>query len=253
MPYYEEDDELNPLDIADQSVESLLESLSLDVIRGSMEQQISGEINSVRNFLDVVIAKFEVIKNNKVDPEEISTLNNEMIEFAQGLVGKICDKYDLCVDPATDDSMEYLDMLSDLYIFFVINKEDYVTSFVVNYIIQNKKRLVNTMDIGGRGIDITTQAFRKRDLDKYSVSILAKVNDVIDYVKDSVDLSTEEFLQTIDDGDYYVRQLLDYFGSGILCGNFTHAYIKEVIDERSSESALKIRNNIRLALATNNQ
>lgn len=247
------DDDLNPIDVVDESVESLLDSLSLDTVRTNIEQQIDGSVSPNRNFLGVVLSKFQMIKENKVDPDDIKELNNEMIEFCAGLVGRICSQFSLGIDPSTDDSMEYLDILQNLYTFFVTNREYYVKEFVLQYILQNKKYIVDSLDIGGKGTDVTSIAYRKRNLGKYDVAILANINAVMDYVKDSIDIGPEEFLTTIDDGDYTVNEVLGYFQSGILAGNFVRMYVDSVVDERSSDSALQIRNDIRMELLQNAQ
>ena len=244
------DDDLNPLDIADESVESLLDALSLDVVKRNIEQQIDGTISPNRNFLSVVIAKFNAIIENKVDPEEINEIKNEMLEFSSHLVAKICDRYRIGIDPVTDDSMEYLDILNNLYKFFVYDKGFYVKTFVLQYIIRNKRSIIESLEIDSKKTDITSNALRKRNLSNDDVAILSQINEVIDYVKDSVELGPLEFLDVIDDGDYVVNELIDYYTDNILCGDFTHQYVSEVIDERSSESALQIRNDIRIELST---
>ena len=104
------------------------------------------------------------------------------------------------------------------------------------------------MGIGSKGTDITSNALRKRNLSNDDVAILSQINDVIDYVKDSVDIGPVEFLKVISDGDYTVSEMLDYYTDGVLCGDFTHIYVNSVVDEQSSESALEIRNNIRIEL-----
>lgn len=111
------DDDLNPLDVVYDSVESLLDALSLDSVKRTIEQQIDGTISPNRNFLADVVKKFHMIIENKIDPEEIVELKTEMLEFCSHLVTRICDRYNLGIDPSTDDSMEYLDILDNLYQF----------------------------------------------------------------------------------------------------------------------------------------
>ena len=50
MSYY--DDELNPVDIEETSMESLLEYLALDNVRLNIEQQLTGRLSANKNFVD---------------------------------------------------------------------------------------------------------------------------------------------------------------------------------------------------------
>lgn len=247
MSYY--DDELNPVDIEDISMESLLEYLALDNVRLNIEQQLTGRLSANKNFVEATLDKFEMIRKNKSDPEEVNQIVNELVEFCGDLISRICNRYHLGVNPNTDDSLEYIEILKTVYTFFVTGRDEYVKDFFVQYILQNKTEIVRMMGISASGTDITTRAYKSKDVDADGIAILSKINDVINYVRNSLDISVEEFLTVIDDGDYYVNMMRDYFGMQILVGDFVAQYINDVLDEYSSESALKIRNDIRIALS----
>lgn len=249
MSYY--DDELNPNDIEDMSMESLLGYLALDNVRLNIEQQLTGRLSSTKNFVQATLDKFKMIRDNKSDPEEVNQIVNELVEFCGDLISRICNRYHLGVSPNTDDSLEYIEILETVYTFFVTQRDDYVKNFFVEYITQNKSDIVKSMGLTASGTDITTRAYRSKDVDVDGIAILSKINDVVNYVRNSLDISVEEFLSIIDDGDYYVNKMREYFGYQVLIGDFVGQYINDVLDEYSSESALRIRNDIRIALSNN--
>lgn len=247
-----DDGMITPMDVREQSMDMMLESLSLDIVQGNIEGQIDGSLSPNRDFLSIVISKYNTIKNNTVSEDDMRLLQGELIDFSNNLIDRIKDHYNLFINLADDDSMECLELLSVLYTFFVTNHEFYARTFLLEYIRINKVNIIDTMGIGGKSTDVTTQAFKKKNLNRNDVAILANINPVIDFVSDEAGVTPDEFLSYVNDGDYYINEMIGYIQGCVIGGDFVETYLDEVVDDRCSNSALRIRNDIRTMLCNGN-
>ena len=115
-------DELCVDDIATQSTNSLLESLSLEIMETSINDQINGDRSSDRDFLGTVIDKFNAI-TEEGDPDTVRGIRDEIIEWANRLILSIVHEYNLGYNNPGEDSLENLDVLESLYHFFVLDRK----------------------------------------------------------------------------------------------------------------------------------
>lgn len=240
--------EFIPDDIADTPVEMLLDSLSLGVMKDNMIQQISGNVSSQQNFLSIVIEKFEKILESVEDPDVSREIKQEIVEFCRELISIIVDEYGLFYDEDYTGSMDCVEILSTLYSFFVLRNKEYATEFLINYIQQNKQRLMEDLrdPEEEKNIDITTVSNKKKNLQKDNVWILSNIEMITNYIVNQ-DISAEQFLYAVNDGDYYIVRLIEYFEEDKLGGDFVSQYLSKVVGDYSSDTATEIRNNVRLA------
>lgn len=240
-------DDLCVDDISTQSTDSLLESLSLEIMETSIKDQINGERSSDRDFLSTVIDKFEAITNN-ADTDSIRGISNEIIDWSNRLILAIVHEYNLGYNNPGDDSLENLDILESLYNFFVLDRKRYTKEFFIKYIDINKKQIIDSMGIGGRGTDITTIANRRKNINKLNVPILSNLTEVISYIINNTDVDSDEFLNIVDEGELYTSNVKYYFDTGMLVGNFFLKYVEEEVgsytDEVSGELRTAIRTNL---------
>lgn len=243
-----EENELIPEELVDQTSEELLESLSLDMIKANMISQIRGEVAPTRDFLGIVISKIHTILNSVTDPVILKDIRLDTMEFSRELLIAISHQFHFTIVPATDDSdEEYMTMLDVLYNFFIIQREEYVRVFLLNYINIHKDAIVEQLGIGGKKNDVTTLAYKKREMDRDDVAIIANITEVVDYVQ-KAPIGPVEFLEVADDGGYQIDKITEYYQSSILVGNFVPTFLDSVLDETCSESALRVRNDIRYNL-----
>lgn len=240
-------DDLCVDDISTQSTDSLLESLSLEIMETSIKDQINGERSSDRDFLSTVIDKFEAITNN-ADTDSIRGISNEIIDWSNRLIIAIVSEYNLGYNNPGEDSLENLDILESLYNFFVLDRKRYTKEFFIKYIDINKKQIIDSMGIGGRGTDITTIANRRKNINKLNVPILSNLTEVISYIINNTDVDSDEFLNIVDEGELYTSNVKYYFDTGMLVGNFFLKYVEEEVgsytDEVSGELRTAIRTNL---------
>jgi hypothetical protein len=241
-------DDLSVEDIASQTADMLLESLSLEVMESSIREQIQHNI-SRRDFLDTVLAKFRAI-NEYADDDTARGIRSEMVDWANSLIVVIVQQYDLGYNNPNEDSLDSLDILEVLYNFFVINKHDNTFDFFKQYIEINKKAIADQMGLNARSGDITTIANRKKNIPKDNIPILSNLDEVIQFIVSGANVESEEFLNTINDGNYYTAMMLDYFDAGLLCGNFFPEYIKGEVGRYAEDISMGLRNEIRIFLAT---
>lgn len=240
-------DELNVDDIPTQSTDSLLESLSLEIMESSINDQITYGSNTSRDFLETVINKFNAIIENSND-ETSRGIKHEMLEWTNRLILSIVNEYNLGYNNPGEDSLENLDILESLYHFFVIDRERYTKDFFIKYIDIHKRDIINSMGIGGRGTDITTIANKKKNISKYNIPILSNLTEVISFIMNSNDIDSETFLSLVDEGEVYTSNISYYFETQMLVGDFFNKYVESEVggfnDEISNDLRIAIRMNL---------
>ena len=61
-----------------------------------------------------------------------------------------------------------------------------------------------------------------------------------------------EFLETIDDGEIYVSNIINYFNSAVISGNFVNILFNDILnDDYDSNELSKIRNDLRISFYNN--
>jgi hypothetical protein len=148
-----------------------------------------------------------------------------------------------------EESLDSLDILESLYHFFVIEKHDNTIEFFKKYIDINKKEIAESLGLNSRNGDITTIANRKKNISKDNIPILSNLDEVIEFVINS-GVSSEEFLNTIDDGNYYTANVINYYNEGMLCGDFFSTYIEGEVGTYGDNITMELRSAIRTYLAS---
>lgn len=245
--YGERIDDLDVDMIASTSTDSLLESLSLDILGDAINQQIASDVNPGRDFLETVVEKFNTIVDH-AEPDAVRGIKHEMVDWANRLVLSIISRYNLGYNNPDDESLDILDILESLYHFFVLDRHDNTVNFFIQYIECNKRTIVESMGIGGRSGDITTIANKKKNINKNNIPILSNLDEVIRYVASSAGVSTEEFLSTIDDGSLYTANVQSYFDCDMIVGDFFSEYVSSELGNYTDDISTDLRSSIRTNL-----
>ena len=231
--------------------ESILESLSLDLMKDNIEQQIDYTVQSTTDFLSIVLTKFNVIlSTEEIDEDDKQEAKFLMIDFCEELIGKISKKFNLFIDETSMDYESMIKMLYTLYNFFIINRCNNVEKFLINYITKNKKNLIDVMGLSDNdNKDITTIANKKKNLPKENIVVLSALTQIVDFIRLNHIVEPLEFIETVNDGECYTSYLKDYFETATISGDFIAIMLNEVLDEDYDCSEVtRIRNNIRLSL-----
>lgn len=241
-------DELNTEEIAYQSADSLLESLSLEIMETSIKDQIDGVNDSDRDFLGTVIEKFNAI-NEYGDPDSVRGIKSEIIEWSDRLIKAIINKYELGYNNPGEDSLDNLSILESLYHFFIIDKTRYTKTFFINYIDRFKLTIINEMGIGGRGNDITTNANKKKKINKDNVPILSNLTEVIEHIIHNCEITPDIFIDCVDDGEIYTSHIRYLYECDMLIGNFFLNYVNDEVGNFNNEISGELRAAIRMHLS----
>ena len=87
-------------------------------------------------------------------------------------------------------------------------------------------------------------------MNKENVAILSGLNSVINFIVFNQVIDQNEFIELVDNGEYHIDQLKDYYANGTIAGNFVPSLFDSVLgDEYDSGESTRIRNSIRIALS----
>lgn len=231
-----------------QSTDALLDSLSLPVMERSIRDQIDGRFNTTRDFLDIVLNKFKAIDEN-AEEDSARGIRDEMVDWTNSLIHAIINRYNLGYNNINEESLDSLNVLETLYHFFVLDKTANVTNFFIQYIDINKQKIVESMGLNTKSTDITTMANKKKNLPKYNIPILSNLDEVIKYISNEAGITSDIFLQTINDGDYYVENIIRYIEEDMIMGDFYSDYIEGEVGNYNDDISMELRSAIRTHLS----
>lgn len=238
-------------ELNNQTIDDLMDSLSLSLMLDNIKQQVYGEIESKRDFLDTVLTKFRFILENGDfdDPGIKTTIKQEVVDFCNTVIFYIVNRYELAY---AEDIGSEIDNVDTLYHFFVVNRESYVRTFILDYIEQNKQDICDTLQLES-GSDICSLAIgHNKNIDPYNIKIVSNIDAVIHYIL-TLDLNPEDLLDILDDGDSVIRDMISLLEYDSLGGHFVNEYLSEVIDNYDSLFSTDIRNEIRYRFGVLNQ
>lgn len=230
-------------------LESLLESLSLDLMKDNISRQIQYESSSTTDFLSTIISKFRVIlEMDGIDDDDMREVRFQMVEFCDELITEISGHYELFMTELPDDYDTKIEILETLYNFFVLNRFSNVEKFLINYINKNKSELIEALGIDDKSKDITSMSNKKKNITRENVCILSSMTEIINHIRSNIHIGELEFINTINDGEYYADKLGEYYTNAEIAGNFTSILLNEVLDDAYDSNELaRIRNDIRIA------
>lgn len=234
-------------DIPTLTTDTLLESLSLEIMETSIMDQITQGINPNRDFLETIIDKFNAIVEN-ADEDSVRGIKNEMIEWCNRLIIAIIDKFNLGYNNYDNDSLYCMDVLESLYHFFILDRTENTKTFFINYIEINKKEIIETLGIGGRGTDVTSLSYKKKNVHKNNVPILSNLTEVIQFILNSNCVTPDEFFNIIDDGALYTSNVHSYFNDGMIVGDFFNEYVRKDVIDYDDDISIDLRVAIRTSL-----
>ena len=235
--------EFYPDEIPSISAEELLDSLTLGVMKNNISQQITGSVESQQNFLSVVIEKFKIIEDNITDPDIKREIQYEIIDFCRELILEIVEFYGLFYNDEFGSSMRVVEILSVLYNFFIIRGEEFICTFFINYIQENRQRLLKELDISEELNNITTISSNKKNIQQSNIIIISNINSIINFIMTNY-IEPTEFMEVINDGDFYIETLLGYFQEDTINGDFVNQYITQYLGDESSVKSMELRNKI---------
>lgn len=245
-----EQNTMRALDVNSLDRDTLLESLTLELMTDNIINQINGNTESSTDFLSIVITKFDtILTEDVIEEDDKSLIKSQMVDFCDNLLCIIAEYYNLAINMVDESYESYIKLTNTLYNFLVLNKFANVENCLLNYIRQNRQEIIDTLDLAERGKDIVSMSSKKRNVNKDNICILAGLNGVIDFLATTGIIDADVFMDTIDDGEYYLSQLREYYADGTIIGDFTHALFGMALgDAYDNNEYTRIRNTLRIEL-----
>ena len=233
-------------------VERILGDLPLDIIKENVKSQIEDPLVFISNQCDEVYETIDEAMEEFGHIDEYREELNEMKEdFSIFILREMDNKFNLGVDFENIGDFEIHDIAKNCYDFFVVNLNENISNFLLNYILNNKSSLCEMFDDEYRRKDVTTINMKKITKNKDDVLILSNLNSVINNILD-LEHFPEDFMElSVEPGEYIGECVADYVNSFKIAGNFVFNVLNEVkyshndvIDELVSNITLYLIENI---------
>jgi hypothetical protein len=233
-------------------VERILGDLPLDIIKENVKSQIEDPLVFISNQCDEV---YETIDEAMEEFGHIDEYREELVEmkedFSIFILKELDNKFNLGVDFDNIGDFELHEMAQNCYDFFVLNLNDNISNFLLNYILNNKSSLCEMFGDEYRRKDVTTMNMKKITKNRDDVLILSNLNSVINNILD-LEHYPEDFMSlSVEPGEYVGSCVIDYVNSFKLAGNFVFNVLNEVkyshndvVDELVSTITLYLIENI---------
>lgn len=229
----------------DAESEILLSSLPLSIITGSISTQFKDPMEYRKNdFVQSFITKYQVTKENILEDEEgeeLQTLYDGFISFMENIFH---EKLGIGL-PELDDMSEdeQLELIHYVYRFFIINIKKNFTTFIFNYIEENKESLAENLP---KRKDVTTASLKQVVTDSEDLAIITNIAEVIEIVLKDENITVDSFLELSrgDDANLENDFVSEHYDDFTINGNFVRSYCKMLTDEFRIEVECKVRNKI---------
>lgn len=214
-------------------VEALLAELPFDLIKESILEQIEDPVNTTVNYVDVILDKCELYKEEFGENEElINELNQKLTEFFAFIMNKINDKFDLGLDVNDIASRtDAVDIGESIYKYFILRYTKNIIRFFTKYIFENKKSISSHyVDNTSQKKDVSTLAYKKQIKNIDDLCIITNLPSIIKYII-NLDIESIDFLQLSAPSDNYDASVVkELINSGKLIGDFYNNYLNICID-----------------------
>jgi len=171
------------------NVRTILEYIDNEFYSEAIKEQIfSGlDCNNV-DYIDQFRMKIEEI-SQKYDEDDYQSIIDFEQQLYRDLIGWIEERYNIEIE-YDEDSLHAV--AYDMYKFFVVDLKDITTSFLLNYIIENYKPLVE--GISEEFLNIPAIENIESEQDKYQFIAVSNVNELIKQVS-YLDIDFETFVR----------------------------------------------------------
>ena len=187
-----EDDDL---DLNEQKL--LLLKLNDELLIESIDEQINKPMTlycEKTNYLDIFDDRYKYITERFKDvPDLLAQVAEVREDFYGTIFEKICKKYGLELDDMTNDNNIFI-MTKVLYEFLILYYIDNVKAYVKQYIIRNKRSLVERFG-GEKKLDLA--AMKKSVKNSTNAIIITSMYKIIEAICDDRDTSIKDVLRLI--------------------------------------------------------
>lgn len=193
-------------------IEEFLADAPIDLLIENIQSQISDTYCSV-NYVNVYSDKLNLVEEQlKDDSEIVSLVNQYRNTFFSRLIELIYEKFEVKAVIDYDDPYYTEEVSTELYEFFIVDIRKNLSRFFYNFIQENKKRIVEDLDISKPKKDVITTSVKK-NLKGNDIKIISNIYEVINYIAD-LEIENDVFLELC-----HSDVLGDYNDQGIISGS----------------------------------
>lgn len=207
--------------------DSLLAELPFDLIKESIVEQINDPMSTNVDYIDIVLDKVTVFKEEYEDNEEIlHELNNSVQTFFTSIIYEINNKFKLGLDMNSICSHSNIVEIGEvLYRYFVLRYVKNISKFITKYIIEHRKELSEYYSDKNKK-DVSTMALKKQIKNADDLVIISNLPSIIKYII-NLDIDPVEFIELNTGADNYEGTFIkNMIKSGELINDFVYDYIQ---------------------------
>lgn len=199
-------------------IEMLLADLPMELIKENVKSQINRIYGNI-NYLNIVSDKLRIIEERYDDQDVKTQVNDIRNQFFSEIIDIVSEKFDVYVNIDYSNTYQTERIAMDLYEFFIVEIRRNTYKFILNYIKENKKDIVETLGLSKPKKDVTTISARKK-LKSVDVKIISNLYDVADYI---INIG-------VDDNDFldYTRNtdISDLYNTNTISGNLAEQFLQ---------------------------
>lgn len=213
-------------------IDILLVDLPFDLIKENLRYQINNPLSSNVNYVESLVEKFLVIRENYAENEDaIQGIENMITNFFGFLIEEIDKKFNLSITTELDEPETYIKVGTSLYNFLILRYKKNITKFIFKFIMKNKKLLVEEFEPSYKKKDVTSIAIKKKIKNKDDILILSNLPSIIKYIM-SLEMEPLEFIRyASNDENYEANYIKSLILEGKIIGNFIPTYLEVIIND----------------------
>lgn len=232
----------------DLEIDTLLAELPIELLKESIKEQVDDPLQTNVDFINVVIEKSNLLKEEfENDPDNILLINRRLEPFFEFVIHQINDKFDIGLDMDSINSGEFIELAEILYNFFILRYKKNISKFIYKYILKNKKFLSENFEKIDKKKDVSLITLKKTIKNKDEIVILSNLPQIINYIL-SLEFDPQDFLKYCCREELYEAiKIKSLILDGKMLGNFVKPYLipirdtyDNIVDEIQSEVKYKI-------------
>lgn len=193
-------------------IEEFLADAPTGLLLENIRSQITDNFCSV-NYINVYSDKLNVIEDSIEDDSDLKRLVNDYRNsFFSKVLDIIDEKFSVRGIIDYNDPRETEEIATDLYEFLIVDIRKNLVRFFYNFIVENKKRIIEDLQIAKPKKDVVTNQ-AKKTLKGNDIKIISNIYEVVNYISD-MNLDNEEFIE-LSRSDV----LFDYNNNSQISGN----------------------------------
>lgn len=217
---------------SNMEIDMLLVDLPMELIQESIRYQINNPLSTNVNYVETIVDKVRVLKEQYDGNEEaLFNINKIIQDFFGFLIEEISKRFNISLHLNETEIDELMEIGIVMYDFLIIRYKKNITKFIYKFIVKNKKVLVVEFGKQGKRKDVTTNSLKKKTKNKDDVLILSNLPSIIKYTI-NLELDATEFIDyACNDENYEGNYLKNLFLSTQMVGNFVQPYLELLEDE----------------------